>query len=139
MSDDAGMTRREFLLLSAGAGVAWLLRSTLPWSQPGAISNQWALSLHLTALLRHRESARIIGREYLRQYPHESDTQMLAGLIATACGGCDAPLLEAAEKEPQSLLEQTLRRDFEAEKVVKIQGWILSTTEARLCALAALI
>jgi hypothetical protein len=36
------------------------------------------------------------------------------------------------------VLQRRIRQDFVEEKVVKLQGWILSATEARLCALTAL-
>jgi hypothetical protein len=47
-------------------------------------------------------------------------------------------LSTAADHELISTLQQQIRQDYVEERVVKLQGWILSVTEARLCALTAL-
>jgi hypothetical protein len=36
-------------------------------------------------------------------------------------------------------LSETIRSDFEADRVVEVDGWILSPTEARLYALTTLV
>lgn len=43
-----------------------------------------------------------------------------------------------ADAEPLRLLGQRRRRDFIEGESVRVQGWIMAKTEARLCALAAL-
>jgi hypothetical protein len=47
-------------------------------------------------------------------------------------------LSTAADHELILTLQQQIRQDYIEERVVKLQGWILSVTEARLCALTAL-
>lgn len=47
-------------------------------------------------------------------------------------------LAAAGTREMSTLINDRIRQDFEAEQVVKVQGWVLSITEARLCALSAL-
>jgi hypothetical protein len=63
---------------------------------------------------------------------------VLLDLIAADGSGGQAALSESADDELRVLLDHKMRRDFADEKVVQLQGWILSVTEARLCALMAL-
>jgi hypothetical protein len=52
--------------------------------------------------------------------------------------GGHAALVRASVPEMSALLNDRIRQDFASEQVVKVDGWILSITEARLCALTAL-
>lgn len=136
MNDENRLSRREFLALAAAAGATLLVRSRLP-----AISALWRArrdlwGAQLVALLAHRESARIVGLEYLRKYPHESDAGLLLDRIVAAGGG--AAILGVSGRSLRVRLDQTIREDFAAERVVILSGWVLSVTEARLCALATL-
>lgn len=81
-------------------------------------------------------SANNVGGEYLRCVPIEADKARLVSLI---CNGDGAPAL--VERTPEAIREWTrakIRDDFGAGRIVQIGGWILSETEARLCALSAL-
>lgn len=87
--------------------------------------------------LRHPESAAVLGREYLRTRAAEADADELARRLGLP--GADLTALGPAEA--RSLKEEILRRhrdDFERGRVVDLQGWILSLTEVRLCALVSL-
>ena len=139
MSQETGINRRGFLQLALGTGGLWLLRSRLVSSVFAWPRGQSLLSLRLTGLFKHGESAKVIGREYLRHYAQEADEQILLGLISS--GFTDGPeMLSAADDEEISRwLRRQIGQDFEAGHVVKLEGWILSATEARLCALVALV
>jgi len=83
----------------------------------------------VAALFTSRHSAAAVGRAYLRQrQDRPSARQVLEELHldAKSSGQCITPLRER------------LRADFESGRVVSIEGWVLSDTEAKLCALAAL-
>jgi hypothetical protein len=69
-------------------------------------------------LLANSKAARAIGATYLRAYPNDT--------LADACAvaGCPRPQIAAR-----------VRDDFAAGRVVMLDGWMLSVTEARLCAL----
>jgi hypothetical protein len=64
-------------------------------------------------------AARAIGAAYLRAHPNDSLTDARA--IAT---------------QPRAHIAARVREDFAAGRVVLLDGWMLSVTEARLCALA---
>jgi hypothetical protein len=123
--------RRRFLALALTTGGSLLALATLPdW-----LGLQSTLSAKLTKLLAHQESARIVGAEYLKQYPHEADARVLQDRIVAGFAGGYATLSSAHESAIRQLIEERVRQDFETEQIVKVQGWVLSVTEARLCAL----
>ena len=70
------------------------------------------------ALSAHQAAARTIGAAYLRAYPRDTlaDARVIADL-------------------PRAQIAARVREDFAAGRVVMLDGWMLSVTEARLCAL----
>jgi hypothetical protein len=90
----------------------------------------------LAQLLSAVDSAGVVGREYLRHHPDERDPERVQHVLSVALGG----RLEGLD--PTVLRERVKRRvrqDFAEDQVTLVDGWILSITEARLCALAALL
>jgi hypothetical protein len=90
----------------------------------------------LVGLLRHRDSARIIGAAYLSTRPEEADARKLVEYIL----GADRapPVMDRmSDTELRAWLRQRLGRDFATDRIVSLDGWLLSATEVRLCALAA--
>jgi hypothetical protein len=75
-----------------------------------------------------------IGHEYLKKFPEENDPTILNSLIF------DWPD-EAfnSQKEVHKFILEKVKKDFQEDRIVEIRGWILSRTETRLCALAALL
>lgn len=138
MSDATAMNRRQFMLLALAAAGAVAARSKLPAIAAGWPKPENLLRSKLTALFIHQESAQAIGLAYVQSYPNEADAQALEDQIALGIAGGRAVLAGAGGREMSALINDRIRQDFEAEQVVKVQGWVLSITEARLCALSAL-
>jgi hypothetical protein len=67
---------------------------------------------------------RVVGREYLGAAPAENDPALLRKLLGN---------VRSAEG-----LDALVRADFAIGNIVQLRGWVLSRTEARWCALAAL-
>jgi len=144
------MSRRKFLLLGGGIGGSLLATPGLTWL--GSIWQDQEKTLHsrLTTLFHHQQSARMIGRTYLQRYPQEGNIQVLLEKVVAEASGIPSDssfntppssadrLRRAGDRELMDVLQRRIRQDFVEEKVVKLQGWILSATEARLCALRAL-
>ena len=131
MKQKTSLHRRQFLALVFAGGGALLAQASLPgWFGP-----QNALGTKLAELFRHQESARIVGAKYLKKYPQEADARLLQDRIIAGIAGGYAGLAQASDSTIRKLLEDRVRQDFETEQIVKLQGWILSITEARLCAL----
>jgi hypothetical protein len=63
-----------------------------------------------------------LGQAYLRRYPEEASQSRLAGLVPA---------------DPVARTRQ-VRADFAVGQVVILNGWVLSRTECRYCALHAL-
>lgn len=84
------------------------------------------------ALLRDRTAACAVGKAYLASVPGLTRAQLLADIeaaqIAPAAGGG-----AAADR-----LNQAVRADFANGHTVLVHGWVLSRTEAAVCALAYL-
>jgi len=82
----------------------------------------------LTGLLADAASARQVGQAYLQQAPGEADRERLTAELIARFN--DDPSREA--------LTACCRADLADGRTVTVNGWVLSQTEVRLCALAAL-
>jgi len=138
MIKKAGVNRRQFLALTFCLGGPALIGPYRMWS---ALAERMGrtLSQHLIAVLNDRESARVIGLAYLRSVPQEADVQVLVELIALGFVGGSELLRNATGEKLRQLLDLRIRQDFAEERMVTLHGWLLSLTEARLCALATLV
>lgn len=123
------LTRRGFLAsLAVGiAGAALGLR--LYWTERRTPAG----AEQLVRLLPHADSAARLGQRYLDDTPQEADATRLIALIGTvpAVGESDAAL--------RARLQARIRQDFIDGDTVAVDGWLLSRTEARLCALVHLM
>ena len=131
------LRRRELLALATALVAAGV--GGLSVVVPGGSDRAERAAERLVGSLRNRASAAAVGREYLKTAPSEASLVRLLGYLgrapdgrAQAAGILDRDRLRAdiAAREKQ---------DFEERNVVVLRGWILSRTEARLCALAALV
>ena len=132
------LTRRTFLrVVSAlAACAAPALPSTAMTTSTARADAQAAVSRYLD-VVSQRESAAAVGNEYLRCAPDEKDLNVL--LARLAASGFDAKVAEGMSDEQLiEMVRARLQADFSNERVVTVGGWVLSVTEARICALAAL-
>ena len=117
------IARRGLMRILGLAGVAAALcpqaASALPLPSPVR---------RLTGLLADVASARQVGQAYLQGTPGDADRDsLMAQLVARLQGDLSRETLVAC-----------CRADFADGRTVMVNGWMLSQTEARLCALAAL-
>lgn len=129
--------RRRSLLGTLGLGTAlWAVCAgqARAWLRPGSGLG----TTQLLAVLARPDSAAVVGRAYLAGHPHEADRTRLGADLdqALRCQGCDPA--QASDDHLRAALARQIRADFAASRTVRVDGWILSTTEARLCGLAAL-
>lgn len=93
----------------------------------------------LIEILGHHQSARVVGEAYLAARPADRDAVKLTGRIAVGLGGPRNP--ERLADNPGNLrraLRDAVRRDYAAGRWVSLNGWLVSETEGRLCALRCL-
>lgn len=125
------ITRRSALAGSAGLAVL----ATLPILGAQAAP---ASARALFEALDRPASARAVGRRMLAAEPGLSRDGLVAelaravGLAADRLPSIDRPLL-------RSRLDAARAAEFRRGDTVRVQGWVLAATEARLCALAALL
>ena len=111
--------------MGGGAGVLLVLRSV----EKGKDN----VVLQLDQVLTVKRSARWVGLAYLEEVPSERDVQNLSELVFSEIKW--ETLLRSDIRE---VIRRQVRRDFRNDNLVRIRGWLLSRTEARLCALSAL-
>ena len=129
MSDSP--TRRQFLesviALGAGGGLVLVL-------QPVGCGRGSATTIHLSDVFGDTAEAAELGRAYLASYPAEADRPVLEAHVLGSAGG--------EPQDPRGLrtrLRERIRQDFTHSRLFRHRGWLLSRTEARLCALASLM
>lgn len=115
------MTRRSFIVISMVA----LIQLTFA-------------ARFFASILRSRSPARAgenwdwIGEAYLKLTPEENSPKILLDHLLSSSRFSDFLLFR------RSPLRDAIRADFTKGHTVNIKGWILSRTEARLCALRLL-
>ncbi len=124
MSGEHRVGRRTFVGLLAAGGAAGVALAT-DLVRPGA------LAAAAPSAAAPRDGVVDLGKAYLETHPRESDTKFLLdrlpGIDATRDVRAQLPGLSA-----------TITEDFNAGRVVTVQGWQLSRTEARAAAAVAL-
>lgn len=126
MRGGANISRREAIWTLAGAGVsAAAIAGFAPSALFGpGIQADAAINAAVRYLLAHEADAKIIGRAYLALRPREASPALLRDLLSFG-------------DSPEALAGQVFQ-DFRSGFVVSIEGWTVSETEARACALLAL-
>lgn len=82
------------------------------------------------------QTIRNIGAGYRKQVPAESTRAQLTHLLLTDDAGKTTS--ESDHSAIEQLLETKTHNDFAAYRLVDLEGWIISVTEARQCALFSL-
>ena len=124
--------RRRLLGIIAATGGAALMSSIS--AQVGR--ERLSLKAALLGVLSDPQGVGDIGRAYLNLFPSEANARQLVSLIVERHPGAFGPAVSL--EEARALLQQAVREDFHEEKTVELNGWVVSRTEARLCALACL-
>lgn len=82
---------------------------------------------------------RAIGTAYRARNPEEAKLDKLMPMLLGTCGESpDRSHSEADYNRLMQKLDQAVRDDYADGRVVTINGWVLSRTEARQCALYSL-
>lgn len=120
------MDRRQFIGMTA-AGAAVL---TLPAWHAAASPATVVMEPGLLSILRNRQLIGDIGHAYRKEFPRENDVDVLQGTILSGVG-----VSPAKPRTFRARLDRRVKADFEEGQTVTVNGWVLSVTEARQCAL----
>lgn len=82
------------------------------------------------------DTIRAIGQHYMKLVPGEARKEKLVELLLMNEKGEKLKSRKSAAIE--NWIAQNVHSDFEAERIVTVNGWILSATESRQCALLSL-
>jgi hypothetical protein len=115
--------RRKVLRFIASL-LALPLLTYLPWR---SIRRDRLLMRQFKWSLSPSKHTRAIGRVYLEVVPEEAGPHRLERLLLTDTGSTD-----------RAAVQHCVRTDFRVGRTVCLDGWVLSVTEARLCALTCL-
>lgn len=122
------MKRRSFLIGSVAAGTCFTLGGG--WWLCRRISPEYLLK-SLGGAFQQPEDLIFVGNMYLEQHPEEHNRKLLGRILAERFRSQRAFHIEKA-------IRDLIHEDFDLGQVVELEGWMVSRTEARLCALAAL-
>ncbi|GAA4465490.1 hypothetical protein GCM10023189_46180 [Nibrella saemangeumensis] len=88
--------------------------------------------------LTDEATVRRIGKAYRAQVPTEANQETLTDRLLE--GSPAALVIRSFGKSMLGpLLDHKIRRDFKEGRIVVLEGWLLSQTEARQCALYSLV
>jgi hypothetical protein len=131
MTQRAVYSRRRFLYVVGAAASAAVLGVGLAVRRRG---KEEPAAARLTALLGDPRAARALGAVWVAANREQSRPADLAGGLLRDLGP------GATSADPQvlrRLVAERVHGDYAAGRVGKVDGWVLSETEIRLCALAA--
>ena len=117
------ISRRDFVLVTTAIATASVIGLTKGQT---ALASSEPDGEHQLVPLRGRAKAVIAAQRYLSLYPRHAEPGVLQAL------------LEADLAAHRGDLKALIKDDFCANRTMLADGWILSLTEARLCALANL-
>ncbi|WP_207477054.1 hypothetical protein [Arenibaculum pallidiluteum] len=121
---------------AAAAATVRIGTAATPIGMAGAPAEE-VLTRRLGGLLTRRASAVRVGRAFLEIEPGEADPRILARALAGGHPGGAAALAGLPDADLAEIVAESCRRDFERGDTVRLDGWVLSRTELRLCALSA--
>ena len=122
------MQRRKFIELAAVGAVGLVLPAT---ARMGESITTASPAPRLLDVLHDESVVYDIGQRYREMMPDEDNARVLAEAILEQPAGKVTAALGAR-------VERQVQRDFATGRTVKVNGWILSVTEARQCALYSL-
>ena len=130
------LSRRN--LITTLVGAAWLSGRTSLAASPEYLTPNLSACDNLAKLCSDLRCAGPIGKACLRALPEtEMSLERLAPLILREVSSSNRDLSSVIGLR-QAVREQT-RYDFRDEKILNVDGWILSLTESRVYAMAALL
>lgn len=125
------MDRRRFLSLGAATSLSVAVPVAWGWSS-ASIEPETLAKPSLLSVLKDPAHIRELGRRYRTARPDENGRDKLIEVLQRDLDP-DAPPFVSDR------LEARVRSDFAEGRTIQLDGWVLSVTEARQCALFSLL
>lgn len=130
------MKRRTFILASSATAVA----IAVPWAYIRYENSKWKKEPLMHPLVLSyfcdEETIKKIGRVYRKVVPSEDSHEKLSTLLLSEARKAD-PVISVNTVEDRQL-KMLAEEDFKSQNLLILNGWVLSLTEARQCALLSL-
>jgi len=123
------MKRRHFIMIGT-AGIAAVSIPTAYYFLNDIDYDRSLADPQSLSLIWDTETIKKIGNQYRLQMPSEKSERSLVKTLKAAVS--EVSLADAPN------LEEIIKKDFETGNIIIVDGWILSRTEARQCALFSL-
>ena len=129
-------SRRNFISFSAAifAGIMVSPYFTQRYFSRNRLGNRF-----VNIFAHNLQAARTVGHAYLRETPQEYNVDILTEMILRSGTAFSQRLDALSEKNLNANLRNLITEDFTSGNTVHVDGWVLSRTEARICALCALL
>lgn len=98
-----------------------------------------ATAANLARMLKNRTSVIRVGAAYLGTAPEAADPSIVIERMRRHGDALVRALETSSPRQVRRLVARDVREDFAQGRIVKVDGWLLSLTEARLCALALVL
>jgi hypothetical protein len=128
------MNRKTFILGSVAATA--VLSVPLVFYRPRHVTDHPLLVPSVLGRLCDETTLHEIGSAYRTSARSELTMEQLTAALLTTPDGKLVP--QSDERTIASLMEKKVHDDFAAQRILTLCGWIVSTTEARQCALFSL-
>jgi len=128
------MQRRSFLWLSFASTAALTVPSWYCSNREATLVKTLSVPVVLSGFC-DANTLKEIGNQYRQKTPAENAQDKLQQLLQQAAGTKKA----ADHKALRSSIQATITEDFKAGRIININGWVLSVTEARQCALFSIL
>jgi hypothetical protein len=131
------MKRRNFIITTALSAAA----VSLPFMNCTGPDPELDKKISIPEVLSRtydEKTIKEIGLAYGKAYPDEYNMSALEGLLKK---NSDGKIISASmsEAEINTQLDNQVKNDFASGQTIVLNGWVLSLTEARQCALYTLI
>lgn len=127
------MKRRTFIatasIAAIGLPVAYYFKKRISKGNP-------LTTAEMLSLFCDERGLKEIGAAYRKLVPADNEKQKLTDLILTAADGKKVKASDWSGVE--ELISKKVHEDFVNRQVIILQGWVISVTEARQCALFSL-
>lgn len=131
------MKRKAFILLAATGVLGVAIPITLRWEELAGWGSPFAQP-RLLSSVTNRKDIKSLGKLYVQLFPHESNYNILFNLLSDKNSGT-ARMSESDTRMIRSQMDRKITDDFRNERTLILNGWVVSITEARQCALYFLL